>query len=313
MNGGLHLAVVGTGRVGRATTASLLGEPWLEEVTLIDTEPNLAGALELDLKHSLGAIEKDLTVNSSPEPKEAAGADLVLITASEPRTPEMDSRDQLARPNAEVMASLARKLGQKNPDAFYVVVTNPVDAMATLFAELSPADRVISTGTNLESSRFRSELARHLGVSITDLEAYVAGEHGEESVFLWSMVTVKGEPLNRYLDRTDMEFEKERIEERVRSQPLEIIDGAGATRLGPAASFRQILRAIARDRGELLPVAAPCPSITNSEVLLSLPRPVGQEIGEPDSEHLSGREEHLLREAADKIQETHQFSRRQLR
>ncbi len=312
MKGGKHIAVIGTGRVGRATIASLLGESWLEKITFIDTEPGLAEGIKLDFQHALGTFREKVEVASGRKPEKARGADLVLITASQPRSPDMESRDELTGPNAPVIADLGKKLGKLNPEAFYIVVTNPVDAMATLFADRSEAKRVISTGTNLESSRFRAELARRLKVEPGEVEAFVAGEHGPKAVFLWSTVRIEGKPLDEYLAQKDLTLQKQKVERAVREQPLKIIEGAEATRLGPAASFREILRGLAGGQKRILSLGTPYSLQSGPDVMLSLPRAVNGEIGKPRKQNITEKEKNKLQDAAEKVQQTYLEAKRNL-
>lgn len=195
----MHIAVIGTGQVGQMTLMALAHESWITNLTLIDTMPGLAKAVGEEIRHSLASTRIPMEVSTYDEDEAVEGADIVLVTAGTPRTPQMEDRTNLIKANAATIRQIAEAVVPKNPHAKYVVVTNPVDAMATLFKEISDA-WVISTGTNLDSQRFRSELAKCLDVPITDVTGFVGGEHGKAAVFLWSTVTIAGSSIKEFVD-----------------------------------------------------------------------------------------------------------------
>ncbi|MFO7992007.1 MAG: malate dehydrogenase [Thermoplasmata archaeon] len=304
IDSGKHVAVVGTGRVGRATLLLLAHERWIDRLTLVDTKPELAGSIAEEVRHSLGSTENDIDVVSYDEDDSVEGADIVLITAGAPRTKDMKDRTDLTEANARIIKDIAEAVGPTNPDAYYVVVTNPVDAMATLFKKLSNADWVISTGTNLESLRFRAELSKRLDVPITSIKGFVGGEHGKDAVFLWSTVEIHGMPLERYLRETNGSLDIEQIQEHVKEISRQIIKTSGGTRMGPAVSFRDILRSIALNENKILPVAAPYQGLNiKEEVMVSTPRVVGKMIG--DAISLPDKEMVQIENAAEKIHEVY--------
>jgi malate dehydrogenase len=218
----------------------------------------------------------------------------------------MDTRTGLVKKNAHVIQEIAAAIVPKNPDAFYVIVTNPVDAMATLFKRISGAKWVISTGTNLDSQRFRSELTKWLTVPLAQVSGFVGGEHGNAAVFLWSSVRINGLPLDEYLTGEDKSLDRTRLEESVKAVSRLIIRATGGTRLGPAASFRDIVRSIALDENRVLAIAAPyeAPGVPEP-VMVGLPQMVGKSLG-PTLESSLMREERVsLGQAAAKIYETY--------
>lgn len=307
MNQGLHLAVIGTGRVGRMTLMALAHQNWIGKLTLIDTAPGLAEAVGEEIRHSLASTRIPMEINSYQEDQAAKEADLVLVTAGIPRTPAMKDRVELTTANAEVIKEIAEAIVPKNPEARYVIVTNPVDTMATLFKKISSADWVISTGTNLESQRFRAELAKQLDIPITSVSGFAAGEHGKDAVFLWSTVTINGLPLTNYLQKSGKALEKEKLEESVKEISLKIVQASGGTRHGPATSFRDILRSIALDDNRILSVAAPYrTSKTPEPVMISLPQMVGKTLGPTFENNLDEREQNAITQAAQKIYKTYQ-------
>ena len=302
----MHIAIIGTGRVGRYTLFALLSEGWISRLTLIDTKTGLADAVEQEARHALASIRNPMEIESYERDEAVENADLVLITAGTPRTKDMASRTDLTESNAEIVKEIAEKVVPENPGAKYVVVTNPVDAMATLFKDISSADWVISTGTNLESQRFRAELAKELDLPLTQIRGFAGGEHGKRAVFLWSTVRISGLPLDAYLKETEKELDKERVEEAVKEISREIIKYSGGTRHGPATSFRDILRGVAVDDNRVLSVATPYGSKElPKEVMVSRPQLVGQSVGPGMEGEFSGEEKEGLNLAAKRIYETY--------
>ncbi|MFP4646433.1 MAG: malate dehydrogenase [Candidatus Acetothermia bacterium] len=301
----LHLAVIGTGRVGRATLLLLAYEPWLQKLTLVDTEPGVAGAVEEEMRHALASTRRDIQLQSSEKDAGVEGADIVLITAGTPRDEDMESRTELTRANGRIMAQIAEETYPCNPEARYVVVTNPVDAMATLFKELSGARWVMSTGTNLESQRFRAELAKQLDANVSSVSGFCGGEHGKEAVFLWSTVRIEGKPLEIYLREAGRRLNKSDMEERVKEISRQVIKYTGGTRHGPATSFRDILRSIALNENRILSVSSIQKRTPEEQVAVSVPQMVGASLGPTLESALTSQEKTALDRAAERIYRTY--------
>jgi len=303
----MHLAVVGTGRVGRMTLLALAHEFWIKELTLVDVAPRLAEAVAEEIRHTIASTRVPMKIFAYDQDEAVEEADMVLVTAGFPRTPEMKDRTQLTAVNAKMIKEIAEILGPRNPEAKFVIVTNPVDAMGTLFKKISGVDWVISTGTNLESQRFRSELSKQLDVPITAVRGFVGGEHGADAVLLWSTVKIDGKSLKEYLNRTQKTLDKEGVKESVKEISRMIIQVSGGTRQGPAVSFRDILRSIALDDNKILSVATPyqTPQIPEP-VMVGIPSMVGKNIGPSLESFLTERERSELQKAASKIYGTYQ-------
>ena len=211
----------------------------------------------------------------------------------------------MAVQNGQIVKQIAESTAPNNQDAKYVVITNPVDAMAMVCKKYSKADFVISTGTNLETLRFKSELAKALNVPVSSVEGWVGGEHGADAIILWSTVKVKGLSLQEYSESTGKSISKEEISEYVKSVSKLIVDNIGGTEFGPAASFRDIVRAIIKNTNEILPIAAPMKFESLPEpVFVSVPRKLGSSIGESIYDILSAKGKSGIRTAAEAIHQT---------
>lgn len=298
----MHLAVIGTGRVGRMALMALLNQAWLTKLTLIDTKPGLANAIEEEIRHAQASVRNQIKIESYEKDGKVEGADLVLITAGTPRTPEMDSRTNLAELNSDTIREIGEAVVPKNPSARYIMVTNPVDAMATLFKKVTKANWVISTGTNLESQRFRAELAKTLNVPLTSISGFAGGEHGKKAVFLWSTVRVQGNQLKNYLEKKGIELDRDKVENRVKEISRSIIKSSGGTRHGPGSSFRDILRSIAVNDNKILSISSPFKTSEIPEkVMVSIPQMVGRSLGPTFQPFITKEEKREIKKSAKRI------------
>jgi malate dehydrogenase len=280
-----------------------------DTITVCDTKPGLAKAFAEELMHVTASLRLDVEIIACERDEDVAGADIILVSAGKPRTPgvKMTRRD-LAVQNGKIVKYVAEATAPNNPAAKYVVITNPVDAMAMLCKKYSKATFVISTGTNLESLRFRSGLARALKVPVSTVEGYVGGEHGQNATILWSTVKVGGLPLDEYVKSNAKTFSKDEIGSYVKSVSKEIVDNIGGTEFGPAASFRDITRAIIRNTNEVFPVATPIDFGLPEPAFVSVPLNLSGSIGSTTYDSLSSSEKSELADAAKAIYETYKTS-----
>jgi malate dehydrogenase len=277
-----------------------------DTITVCDIKPGLANAFAEELRHVAASLRLDVEVIACERDEDVAGADIILVSAGKPRTAgvQMTRRD-LAVQNGKIVKYVAEATAPNNPAAKYVVISNPVDAMAMVCKKYSKADFVISTGTNLESLRFRSGLARALKVPVSTVEGYVGGEHGQNAVILWSTVKVGGVPLDEYVKSNAKTFSKDEIGSYVKSVSKEIVDNIGGTEFGPAASFRDIVRAIVKNTNEVFPVATPIEFGFPEPVFVSVPLTLSGSIGSTTYDSLYSIERSELADAAKAIYETY--------
>jgi malate dehydrogenase len=306
----LHIAQIGTGRVGRPTAYTIMCSELADKMTVCDTKPGLAKAFAEELRHVTASLGVDVEIVACERDEDVTDADIILISAGKPRSPgvKMTRRD-LAIQNGQIVKQIAESTVPNSPDAKYVVITNPVDAMAMVCKKYSKAEFVISTGTNLETLRFRSGLAKVLNVPVSVIEGWVGGEHGTDAIVLWSTVNIDGLPLQKYLASTGKSLFKEEIEDYVKSVSKLIVDNIGGTEFGPAASFRDIMRAIVRDTNEVLPVATPMKFDGLPEpIFVSVPRKLGNSIDNSVYSTLSPDERNGLADAAAAIYQTYKMT-----
>jgi malate dehydrogenase len=302
----MHLAVYGLGRVGRPTSFAMLLKSFADQVTLCDTKPNLARAFRDDMAHSMAGYLSDVKLDYADRDEDVSGADLVVIAAGFPRPQGVQiSRRDLASKNASVVKQISEASRDRNGKAKYIVVTNPVDSMAMICHKFTEAPFVISTGTNLETQRFRVVISENLGVPVSRVQGWVGGEHGEKAVPLWSTVRVEGESFERRVEKSNVALTKVQVLEYVKAVSERIIDGLGATEYGPAASFSRIANAIVRNTDEVLPVATPrrFPGL-DEDVWVSVPTKLGTALDSSAYERLTGSEKQELTEAAQAVYAT---------
>jgi len=302
----LHITQIGTGRVGRPTAYTIMSAKFADTITVCDTKPGLAKAFAEELRHVTVSLKLDIEIIACERDEDVVGADIILISAGKPRIPgvRMGRRD-LAVQNGQIVKNITKSTAPNNPNAKYVVITNPVDAMAMVCKKYSGAKFVISTGTNLESLRFRSRLAQSLKVPVSAVKGWVGGEHGKDAMILWSTVKVNDLSLKEYLKENEKALKKSEIDFYMKEISKTIVDDIGGTEYGPAASFRDITRAIVKNTNEILPIAAPQKFEDLPEpIFVSIPRHLGKTIGETIYDALLAKEKTGIREAAEAIYQT---------
>lgn len=294
----MHIALIGVGRVGQVTAFALAHEQYIDELTLVDVVPKLSWAVAEEMRHARTGMHVPAEVNAFEKVEEISNADIVVVAAGRPAAPRMGRRG-LVEANAGIVKEIAESVVTRNPSARYVIVTNPVDVMATLFQKASKADYVISSGCHLDTLRLRAEVAKQCKVPLTHVEGYVAGEHGDNDVYLWSTVKVSGESFDDYEKRKLLKINKDIIVNAVHENTEDILEMLGGTMFGPATAFREIVRAIALNTHSLLSVGIPYKTAETPEpVHVSIPLKLGMSIGPTIERTLALEEKKGLREAA---------------
>jgi malate/lactate dehydrogenase len=302
----VHVAVAGTGRVGGEVAFTLIFERYVTELSLVDTAPRVADMTKEEMCHAIANHGFHIKINAYEDTKQLKNADLIVIAGGFPRTPDMSRRD-LATKNAGIVKSIVENTVKNNPDAWYFVITNPVDAMTTLANKAAGKGRhVIGTGTCLETSRLRTIIARELNVPIGSVEGYAGGEHGEAAVPLWSLVKIDGEPLEAYLKRTGKPLDKTKCENYVKEVSREIIRVLGGTRHGPAGSFIEIIRGLLLNTGRVLSYGRLTQLKSVPEpVYVTVPARVAKSLGPDLWSLLTDQEKKAIEDAAGAIYKTY--------
>jgi malate dehydrogenase len=253
------IALIGAGNIG-GTLAHLIGLKELGDVVLFDVFGGVAAGKALDIAQSSPVDGFDAAYSGGSDYAAIAGADVVIVTAGFPRTPGM-SRDDLIGKNAGVIATVAEGVRTHAPDAFVILITNPLDAMVWVFQQKSglPHHKVAGMAGVLDSSRFQLFLAQEFGVSVQDVRAFVLGGHGDTMVPLIRYSTVAGIPLPDLVKMGWTTAERlEKIVQRTRDGGAEIVGllKTGSAFYAPAAAAIEMADSYLKDKKRVLPCAA---------------------------------------------------------
>lgn len=253
-----HVGIVGVGNVGMAAASALFHASLASRLTLVDLDARRAEGEAMDLMHGQ-ALVGPCDVRAGPA-AELTGAQVVVVSAGVSQRPGETRLDLLGR-NVDVFRSIAADLDRHVPDAVVVVATNPVDVMTRVLCSLStrPPQRVIGTGTTLDSARLRALLGRHYGVDPQSVHGYVLGEHGDTEFVPWSLVTIGGTAV-RGRQVLGVEWDAEAmadIEVQVRGAAYEIIARKGWTNWAIGSVIREFVAAIVRDERTITPLTVP--------------------------------------------------------
>jgi malate dehydrogenase len=250
----MKVTIVGSGFVGQTTAMRVL-QKGIAEVVLTDIVEGLPQGLALDMKESAPVERFEPLITGTNDYADAAESDVVVITAGFPRQPGMSRMDLLGK-NAAIIRSVVEQIAPASPEAIIVVVTNPLDEMTALAAEVSgfPKERVVGMAGVLDSARLRYFIAEELGVSPLSVEAMTLGSHGDAMIALPRHATVDGRPLPELADEATLE----RLFQRTRDGGAEIVAllKKGSAYYAPSASVAKMIEAIAGRTEEILPVCA---------------------------------------------------------
>jgi malate dehydrogenase len=249
------IALVGAGNIG-GELAALAARQELGDVWLFDIPEKLgvAQGKALDLEQNGAVLGYDAAIRGTANWDDLAGADVVIVTAGIPRKPGM-SRDDLLGINLKIIRSVAQNLRTRCPDAFVIVVSNPLDAMVYAMKEVTgfPPERVVGMAGVLDSARLQLFLAQAVGVAVKDVRAMVLGGHGDTMVPVASYCTINGIPAGQLIAADKLAA----IFERTRNGGAEVVKLMGTSAYyAPAASAIQMARAFLHDEKRLIPCAA---------------------------------------------------------
>ncbi len=270
----MKISITGIGRTGTATAFALVARGLADELVLVSRDPdNEAAGHARDLLHASVFLNPRPARIRAGTLDDAADSDVIIVTNSVKMDPDNPDRMQLADGNYKIYQSLIPRLADGSPDAVFIILSNPVDVMthvAGRVARLSPW-RVIGSGTLIDTGRFRALLAELVGGHPLDVRAYILGEHGESMVPALSQATVAGMKLPEEPGDIRRRFDD------ARRAGYEIIRKKGYTDYAIAACVSMIVRAVAQDTREVLPVSTLVDGPYGiKDVCLSLPCIVGR-------------------------------------
>lgn len=248
------IVVIGAGNVGEAIAYTLMVRVQANDIVLIDVNEDRAKGAALDIAHGTSFF-KQVWIRSGGY-EECADAQLIIITAGVARKPGQTRLD-LAKTNVSIAKGITENIMKYAKNPLIVVVSNPADIVTMAVQKTSglPAERVIGSGTSLDTARFRYLLSKQLQVNIEDINAYVVGEHGDSQVPVFSSANIGGFPLKDFAAQIDVEINESEIAERTKNGGAEVIGLKGATFYGIAMSVSNIVETLMKDDNALIPVA----------------------------------------------------------
>ncbi len=257
------IALIGGGQIG-GVLAQLIAQKELADVVMFDIVEDLPQGKTLDIAEASRIDRTDVVLKGTNEYKDIDGADLVIITAGVPRKPGM-SRDDLLDTNSKIMKSVAEGVKEHAPNSIVIIISNPLDAMVTLFQKVTgfPHQRVMGQAGVLDSSRFATFIAWELDVSVQDVNAMVLGGHGDTMVPLTRYANVNGIPVMEMLERKygDAAKAKEVMDAMVQRTKMaggEVVKllKTGSAFYSPAAAAVAMATSILKDQKRLMPASA---------------------------------------------------------
>jgi len=266
----MKISVIGVGKVGSTLAFALSQRNFIRELVLVGRTREATLGDALDIAHAQSFVEVPTRVVAGTV-EDTAGSDIIAVCASVPTPPKMADRATLGPENVKLLRALLPPLVQRSPRAILVMVSNPVDALTYYAIQFTgwPTERVIGSGTLIDSARLRHELSLELGIHSSDLRAYILGEHGGSQFAAMSCATAGGEAIDDTPRRRE-------IIARVVNAGLEIFSYKGHTNYGIALSATAIVEAIARDTKHTMPVSVAVDGFLDvKDVCLSLPAVVG--------------------------------------
>jgi len=279
-DGSAKIGIIGAGSVGATIAYAAMMRGVARQIALFDIAKAKVHAEVLDLNHGMlfapqGAVE------GSDDIEVLRGCDVVVMTAGAKQKPG-ETRMDLAAANARICAALLPKVVEVAPDALLLLVTNPVDVITQVAIKLTglPWVRVFGSGTVLDSSRFRFLIAQHCSVAVQNVHAYIAGEHGDSEIPLWSSATIGSIPLSQWAVEGHGRLsaaDRDAILFNVKDAAYQVIQGKGATNYAIGLAVTNILEALLHDEQRVLPLSGLLHGFRGlDDVCLSLPRIVGR-------------------------------------
>nr|WP_175074824.1 L-lactate dehydrogenase [Terribacillus sp. AE2B 122] len=252
------VALVGAGFVGSSYAFALLNQNIVDELVIIDLNENKAMGDAMDLNHGQAFAPRPTKISYGTY-VDCKDADIVCITAGANQKPG-ETRLDLVSKNVKIFKGIVDEVMASGFDGIFLIATNPVDVLTHAVLKFSglPKERVIGSGTTLDSSRLRYMLGDYFGVAPHDVQAHMIGEHGDTELPVWSQATIGGVPLATMM-QTDSKYKPEDLDEiyvNVRDAAYHVIEKKGATYYGIAMSLVRVTQAILGDEKAILPVTA---------------------------------------------------------
>lgn len=302
------VAIIGCGFVGSASAFALMQSGLFSEMVLIDADTKKAEGEAMDISHG-EAYARPMHIYAGNY-DDITDAAIIIITAGANQKPG-ETRLDLVQKNVGIFKTIIPEIAKRDYQGILLIVANPVDVLTYTALKLSglPENRVIGSGTVLDTGRFREILGNHLGVDSRSVHAFIVGEHGDSEIAVWSTANVAGVPINKFCElrgHFNHAQAMKQIAADVKNAAYEIIERKKATYYGIAMAVKRICECIVRDEKSVLPVSNMMHGAYGIEnITLSMPAIVGKngvELQMPIS--LSMEEATALKKSADILKET---------
>lgn len=301
------IAIVGTGFVGSTTAYTLMLSGLISELVLIDINTRKAEGEAMDMNHGMPFVRPVKIYSGSYQ--DCADADIVVITGGANQKPG-ETRIDLVNKNTAIFKDVIGNIVKYNKDCILLVVTNPVDILTYVTYKLSgfPKNRVIGSGTVLDSARFKYMIGEHMGIDPRNVHAYIIGEHGDTEVPTWSLASIAGVSMDAYCEECntcDGNSFKESTYNNVKNAAYDIIDRKGATYYAVALAVRRIVEAIVRNENSILTVSSLLEGEYGlNDICLSIPSQVNSNgVARIINVPLSSEETDLLNKSATSLKQ----------
>lgn len=299
------VVVIGVGNVGATTAYALMLSGLASNIVLINRDRNKAEGEAEDISHA--EPWSNTTQVRVGDFEDCASAKVIVIAVGAGLKPG-ETRIDLLKKNAVIFRDLIPKIAAQNPQGILLIATNPVDALTHYARKLSglPADRVIGSGTILDTARLRVLLGDHYGVDPHNVHAYIIGEHGDSQVPAWSAADIAGLPLEEFCRVRKIPYDKAALDEialKTRNAYYRIVGQKGATFYGIASGLVRIVRSVLRDQNTVLTVGSHMPDTLGlGDVTMSFPTIVNRQgIGGVIPLRLNALEQDALAKSAEAI------------
>jgi L-lactate dehydrogenase len=255
---GNKISIIGAGFVGSTTAFALMTGGLASEIIIVDINKEKAEGEAMDLSHGASFVKPvDIIAGDYPDTKDS---DIVIITAGVSQKPGETRLDLISR-NLVIFKAIIPEITKYSPNSILLVVSNPVDILTYITYKLSgfPKERVIGSGTVLDTSRLRYMLGEHFDIDLRNIHTYIMGEHGDSEIATWSLTTIAGMNVNEYCITVCKGCDgnlKYKIHDLVKNAAYDVIKRKGTTNYAIALAIRKIVEAILRDENSILTVSA---------------------------------------------------------
>ncbi|AKX33799.1 L-lactate dehydrogenase [Spiroplasma litorale] len=252
------IVLVGCGAVGTSFVYSAINQGLAEDYILIDVFKELAEGNEMDLHDTQAVVPHYFHSVKAGDYSDCKDADVIVITAGRPQKPGETRLDMVAD-NSKIMKSIALEIKKSGFSGVTVIASNPVDVLTNVYRVVTgfPSNSVISSGTTLDSSRLKRLLSEKFDVNTKEVNAVLAGEHGDSSVALWSKATILGKSINQYINEKKItQKELDELKEEAVHMAYKIIEKKRATFYGIGACLCRIVKSILKNENKMLMVGA---------------------------------------------------------